>query len=101
MGNAAKLPEMDQAAVGADLLQGGKAPRTAEGGQKSLRLNLTLPPASAERLERLRTVTESSSSAEVIRKALRWFAYLVDEQEAGNTVQIEKENGDIVIVKMF
>jgi hypothetical protein len=57
------------------------------------RVQLELPASSIERLKALRTKTEASSYAEVIRNALRLYEALIGEVEAGNQVFVKDIRG--------
>jgi hypothetical protein len=58
--------------------------------RKVWRLNLELGPRSYEALNRLQCALETSSQAETIRIALQTLARLVDEEEQGARVFIER-----------
>lgn len=62
------------------------------------RLNLELSVATREMLERLRDQTQADSMAEVIRRALMIYEYLI-KHGAGNSVTVlDKENRQIEIL---
>ncbi len=49
---------------------------------------------SMERLRVLKDRTEAASYAEVVRNALRFYEFLVEEAEKGNEVVIEHKDGN-------
>lgn len=65
------------------------------------RLQILLPPASVERLEKLLEVTEMSSYAEVIRNALRVYEWLVNEAARGKSFGIRSQGGEFEQVDVF
>jgi hypothetical protein len=56
-------------------------------------VQIELPEASFERLNRLKEKTEASSYAEVLKNALRLYEALVLEAEAGNEISIKEKSG--------
>jgi hypothetical protein len=65
------------------------------------RIQLELLQASYERLLFLKTLTEASSSSEVIRHALRVYEYLILETQKGCNFYSEDEKGVKREVKFF
>lgn len=57
------------------------------------RVQLDLPEKSLARLQDLKTKTEASSYAEVIKNALRLYDAVVAENEAGNAFMVRSANG--------
>lgn len=90
-----------------DVFDGSKNSETSdEDGRKhklsrGARLQLVLPENSVDRLEALKDVTEASSFAEVIRRALRLYEGLLAETEAGGTLVVKRENGDEEVVPLY
>ena len=64
------------------------------------RVQLDMPPKSYQRLQHLVDVTEASSSAEVIKNALKLYELLVNEAEEGSEFQIRRD-GETVIVPIL
>jgi metal-responsive CopG/Arc/MetJ family transcriptional regulator len=64
--------------------------------RSTTRVQIELPEASFERLNRLKEKTEASSYAEVLKNALRLYEALVLEAEAGNEISIKEKSGDRV-----
>ena len=58
-----------------------------------------MPPTSYERLTTLRERVEAASNAEVIRRALQLYEWVVDESEKGHEVAIRMNDGDEVRYK--
>lgn len=82
------------------VIPGGENESSSTRG-KSLRLNLLLPGKSAERLERLKELTEASSYTEVIRNSIRLYEAIVLEYEKGRKVQIVDDKGNPTGVAIF
>lgn len=61
-------------------------------GKKTTRVQLELPPASMERLKRLREKTEASSYAEVLKNSLQLYEALIEEREAGNEIYLQRND---------
>jgi metal-responsive CopG/Arc/MetJ family transcriptional regulator len=61
--------------------------------RNTTRVQIELPEASFERLNRLKEKTEASSYAEVLKNALRLYEALVLEAEAGNEISIKEKSG--------
>lgn len=70
-------------------------PRSTE----TFRVQIRLPQASIDRLERLAARTEAASLAEVTRAALRLYEAVIDAQETGTRFMMEKD-GEMVPVIM-
>jgi hypothetical protein len=60
---------------------------------RTARLQLILPEASVDRLEKLKAATEAASYAEVIRRSLRLYEALVTEQRGGSVIAIRRKGG--------
>ena len=69
-----------------------------DGGRK--RLNLSVSQSVNERLERLKTLSESESVTEVIRRSLAVYEELLETQKEGGKVIIRDKNGEDVILKI-
>ncbi|MGH8558576.1 MAG: ribbon-helix-helix protein, CopG family [Methylococcales bacterium] len=61
--------------------------------QPKTRLNLEIPEATKENLERLRNVTHAESKTEVIRRALALYDFLWSVKETGDTAIIRSKDG--------
>lgn len=61
--------------------------------RETTRVQLELPPRSMDRLRSLKDKTEAASYAEVLRNALRFYEFLVEEAESGNVVVTEAKDG--------
>ncbi len=57
------------------------------------RVQLDLPEKALLRLQALRTKTEASSYAEVIKNALRLYEAVISESERGNTFLVREPSG--------
>lgn len=57
------------------------------------RVQFDLPEKSMERLQDLKEKTEASSYAEVMKNALRLYAAVVAEAEAGNSFMVREPSG--------
>ncbi len=68
---------------------------------KKNRVQLDFAPRSMERLNTLKTKTESSSYAEVVKNALRLYEALIEETESGKQFLIRDENGVVSPFRMF
>lgn len=69
--------------------------------KRVVRMQLVLPPRSAERLDLLKDLTESTSYAEVVRNALRVYEALVTEAREGNEVLIRYPAGEVEKLVLF
>ena len=69
--------------------------------RKSHRLQIDLPPRSAERLAKLKETTEAASHAEVIRNAIRLYEAMVHEVQAGRQFLVKEPSGTIVPFNVF
>ena len=70
-------------------------------GKSTRRLQLELPPRSAERLERLKDLTEAASSAEVLRNALRIYDDLATRVDRGDELMLKTKEGDVVLFPLL
>ena len=68
---------------------------------KKNRVQLDFAPRSMERLNTLKTKTEASSYAEVVKNALRLYEALIEETESGKQFLIRDENGVVSPFRMF
>jgi hypothetical protein len=66
-----------------------RAETTLEDERETTRVQFELPPASMERLRKLKELTEAGSYAEVFRNALRYYEFLIQQAEAGNEVVVQ------------
>lgn len=64
-----------------------------EDDRSTTRVQFEMAPRSMERLRVLKDRTEAASYAEVVRNALRFYEFLVEEAEKGNEVVIEPKDG--------
>ena len=62
---------------------------------KPSRLTLELPEKTKARLENLKVKTEATSSAEVIKSALRLYEAVISEVEAGNSFMVREPSGQM------
>jgi Arc/MetJ-type ribon-helix-helix transcriptional regulator len=65
------------------------------------RLQLQLPTSAAARLDSLVQRTEATSSAEVIRNALRLYEWAVGELEKGKNIALQDADGSFRVVQAF
>ena len=65
------------------------------------RVQLELGPRSMERLNALKTLTESTSYAEVMRKALAVYSEVTTDLAAGCEMMIRYPDGSILPYKML
>ena len=65
------------------------------------RVQLDLPERSMARLQELRSKTEATSYAEVVKNALRLYEAVVEETEAGKKFLLRSPNGDTTEYKIF
>ena len=65
------------------------------------RVQFDLPPRSMERLAALKSKTEASSYAEVMKNALRLYEALIEEVEQGRNFYVRDEQGNVVPYKIF
>jgi len=75
--------------------------KTAHVEKKPYRLQVELPPRSAERLAQLKETTEAASHAEVIRNAMRLYEAMVHEVQAGRQFLVKEPSGTIVPFNVF
>jgi hypothetical protein len=52
-----------------------------------------MPPASMERVERVKAKTEAVTYAEAERNALKLYAYMLAHTEAGNSILVRDKTG--------
>jgi hypothetical protein len=64
-------------------------------------LQIDLPPASVERLEKLKEVTEAASYAEVAKQAFRLYEWFIRQQELGYEVQLSKDGQVVSVASLF
>ena len=69
--------------------------------QQKARVQLDLLPRNMERLVSLRTRTEASSFAEVVKNALRIYEALLEETEAGNQLLLRNQQGEVTPFRLF
>lgn len=67
-----------------------------EKGPSRLRVQLDFSADSFERLEELRGETDESSKAEVIRNAIRFYEWLVEQSKAGRFIEVQDDEGRVV-----
>jgi Arc/MetJ-type ribon-helix-helix transcriptional regulator len=65
------------------------------------RVQLDLPERSMARLQELRSKTEASSYAEVVKNALRLYEAIVTETEAGKKFFLRSPDGVTTEYKIF
>lgn len=58
---------------------------------------MDLPPASMERLEHLKEVTEASSYAEVAKQSFRLYEWVIKQLESGYEIQVSKDGNTISV----
>ena len=68
---------------------------------KKNRVQLDFAPRSMDRLNTLKTKTEASSYAEVVKNALRIYEALIEETESGKQFLIRDETGVVSPFRMF
>lgn len=59
------------------------------------RVQLDLPERSLNRLQDLKTKTEATSYAEVIKNALRLYEAVIDEVDAGSSFLVRNTEGEM------
>jgi len=67
-----------------------------EKGPSRLRIQLDFSADSFERLEELRRETDESSKAEVIRNAIRFYEWLVEQSKAGRFIEVQDDERRVV-----
>ena len=72
-------------------------PRPAR-SEPTRRLNLEMTESVRTRLEALRHQTEADSLAEVIRRSLAVYDFLLSEKEKGGKLVIKTSNGDKEVI---
>lgn len=65
------------------------------------RLNIVLPEASWDRLERLKDDIEAETITEVIKDSLRLLEYVVSLSKTGASLQVSHPNGEIRSLEIF
>lgn len=65
------------------------------------RVQLDLPERSMARLQDLRTKTEATSYAEVVKNALRLYEAIVEETVAGKKFFVRSADGETTEYKIF
>lgn len=64
-------------------------------GERSVRIQMSVPPKSALRLDNLVAKTEASSYAEVTRQALQLYEAVIEAKERGEDFCLRKADGSI------
>ena len=70
-------------------------------GVKKNRVQLDFPPRAMERLNALKTKTEATSYAEVVKNALRLYEALIEEDESGKQFLTRDKNGVVSPFRLF
>jgi len=65
------------------------------------RVQFDLAPRSMERLNALKTKTEASSYAEVVKNALRLYEALIEEVESGKQFLVRDKDGVVSPYRLF
>jgi hypothetical protein len=66
------------------------------------RVQLEFSPAAFQQLQELRRLTDARSHAEVVRNALRVYAWFVSEQANNKRILVRSEDGKVQeVVKFF
>ncbi len=68
---------------------------------KKSRVQLDFAPRSMERLNTLKSKTEASSYAEVVKNALRLYEALIEEAENGRQFLVRDKNGTVSPFRLF
>jgi hypothetical protein len=63
--------------------------------QPKIRLNLEIPEAAKESLDRLKDTTQADSTTEVIRRALAVYDFLWNCKKSGETPLVRSKEGEI------
>ncbi len=66
--------------------------------KNKFRLNLDFPVQVKEKLEKMKSSTESTSNVEVIRRALALFELVLDN---GNTVHLKDKDGNYTEIRIL
>ena len=69
--------------------------------EESLRIHVTLPAMSLERLDALVKSTEAMGYTEVFKNALRLYEAVINETSNGNQILIRSPGGDTMIFPIF
>ena len=70
-------------------------------GLRKNRVQLDFPPRAMERLNTLKTKTEASSYAEVVKNALRLYEALIEEDESGKQFLTRDKDGVMSPFRLF
>jgi hypothetical protein len=65
------------------------------------RVQLDLPPRAFDRLQQLKSETEASTYAEVIRNALKLYAAAIEIEKAGKEFMVKNKDGTIYPLLIF
>lgn len=65
------------------------------------RLTIEIPATAEAKLEKLRTRLEATTTIEVIRRALILASFLSDAQEAGKSIVLKDQNGNLEPVHLL
>lgn len=79
-------------------LEGNNMAKTQKNSQ---RISLMLPEAAANRLKKLKDVSEASSNTDVIRSALRMYEWMIEEFQKGNALYVKQPDGVEKPVSLF
>ena len=70
----------------------------SENESQKIRVQFEMGKESVERLDRIRARTAASSRADVIRRALGLYQYILEEFDAGASIYLEKKEEKYRIV---
>lgn len=65
------------------------------------RLSINLPEKSANRLKRIKELSEAPTNSDVIRSALRLYEWMIEEVDKGNAVYVKDAEGNERPVTLF
>jgi len=65
------------------------------------RLQLDLSSQAKEHLQRCREKSGAQTNAEVVRRALQTYAWVLDHTQSGAKLQSVEENGDITEIELI
>jgi hypothetical protein len=82
-------------------LYGGETMRFGSSSDEVTRLNMLLPKKTVDRLNTLKKETEASSSAEVVKNALRLYEAIVSDAKEGKEFCAIDKDGKITSYRLF
>ena len=89
----------EEGRVGSEAKRRGRPPKGTHSVLDGMRLTIDFGPEAAQRLEKLKTETECTTYAEVIRNALRFYEFVLAQQGEDKMLGVIDRNGGQRIIQ--